>query len=231
MIDPPLSRRSRLEEPSAKSGGADIVLAAIVGVTVVIATIGHAGGAQLVPLKAYATMGVGIVALAMRRRFPVAAVTVAGVSTAYYYIGPFPDGPEMITFAIASYLAAANEQRVAAYTGTVAGLAIFAWGEFLIGPPHVGRFVGVLAWVLVVLCAGEVTRYHRAYLSEARWRATEERPRIARELHDVLAHKISTPDRRVRLQDRTLSKLGARDRAQLVVLAYESGMVRPGWLG
>jgi DNA-binding NarL/FixJ family response regulator len=27
-----------------------------------------------------------------------------------------------------------------------------------------------------------------------------------------------------------LTKLGARDRAQLVVLAYESGMVRPGWL-
>jgi hypothetical protein len=25
-------------------------------------------------------------------------------------------------------------------------------------------------------------------------------------------------------------KLGARDRAQLVVFAYESGLVRPGWL-
>jgi DNA-binding NarL/FixJ family response regulator len=29
---------------------------------------------------------------------------------------------------------------------------------------------------------------------------------------------------------RVLGKLHARDRAQLVVLAYESGMVRPGWL-
>ena len=29
---------------------------------------------------------------------------------------------------------------------------------------------------------------------------------------------------------RTMTKLGARDRAQLVVLAYESGLVRPGWL-
>jgi DNA-binding NarL/FixJ family response regulator len=30
---------------------------------------------------------------------------------------------------------------------------------------------------------------------------------------------------------RGMGKLGARDRAQLVVIAYESGLVRPGWLG
>ncbi len=29
---------------------------------------------------------------------------------------------------------------------------------------------------------------------------------------------------------RTMMKLQARDRAQLVVIAYESGLVRPGWL-
>jgi DNA-binding NarL/FixJ family response regulator len=27
-----------------------------------------------------------------------------------------------------------------------------------------------------------------------------------------------------------MTKLGARDRTQLVVSAYESGLVRPGWL-
>ena len=30
---------------------------------------------------------------------------------------------------------------------------------------------------------------------------------------------------------RAMVKLGARDRAQLVVIAYETGLVRPGWLG
>jgi DNA-binding NarL/FixJ family response regulator len=29
---------------------------------------------------------------------------------------------------------------------------------------------------------------------------------------------------------RTITKLGARDRTQLVVLAYETGLVRPGWI-
>jgi DNA-binding NarL/FixJ family response regulator len=30
---------------------------------------------------------------------------------------------------------------------------------------------------------------------------------------------------------RTMIKMGARDRAQLVVYAYEAGLIRPGWLG
>jgi DNA-binding CsgD family transcriptional regulator len=30
---------------------------------------------------------------------------------------------------------------------------------------------------------------------------------------------------------RAMAKLGARDRAQLVVLAYQSGLARPGWRG
>ena len=50
--------------------------------------------------------------------------------------------------------------------------------------------------------------------------------------NEDIAHRIYVSQSTVKTHvARSMSKLGARDRAQLVVLAYESGLVRPGWAG
>ena len=50
--------------------------------------------------------------------------------------------------------------------------------------------------------------------------------------NDEIAERLimSTATARTHVS-RAMIKLGARDRAQLVVFAYEAGLVRPGWLG
>jgi DNA-binding NarL/FixJ family response regulator len=48
---------------------------------------------------------------------------------------------------------------------------------------------------------------------------------------DIAARLFVSPATAKTHVSRAMIKLGARDRAQLVVLAYEAGLVRPGWLG
>jgi DNA-binding NarL/FixJ family response regulator len=50
--------------------------------------------------------------------------------------------------------------------------------------------------------------------------------------NEDIAHRIYVSQSTVKTHvARAMTKLGARDRAQLVVIAYESGLVRPGWAG
>ena len=50
--------------------------------------------------------------------------------------------------------------------------------------------------------------------------------------NDEIAQRLSVSPATAKTHvSRAMLKLGARDRAQLVVLAYESGLVRPGWAG
>ncbi|RZT88952.1 LuxR family two component transcriptional regulator [Pseudonocardia sediminis] len=47
---------------------------------------------------------------------------------------------------------------------------------------------------------------------------------------EIAARLFMSPTTAKTHVSRAMTKLGARDRAQLVVLAYESGLVRPGWM-
>jgi DNA-binding NarL/FixJ family response regulator len=48
---------------------------------------------------------------------------------------------------------------------------------------------------------------------------------------EIAGHLFVSPATAKTHVSRAMVKLGARDRAQLVVFAYEAGLVRPGWLG
>jgi DNA-binding NarL/FixJ family response regulator len=48
---------------------------------------------------------------------------------------------------------------------------------------------------------------------------------------EIAAELVVSPATAKTHVSRAMIKLGARDRAQLVVFAYEAGLVRPGWLG
>lgn len=47
---------------------------------------------------------------------------------------------------------------------------------------------------------------------------------------EIAARLVLSPATAKTHVSRIMSKLDARDRSQLVVMAYESGMVSPGWL-
>jgi len=92
--------------------------------------------------------------------------------------------------------------RRAAAISLLVGYPAFLWLPYLVGSdpsPSLAHALALAAWLLVLLAGAEIarSRRERAYelahtrAEEARHRASQERLRIARELHDVLAHNIS----------------------------------------
>jgi signal transduction histidine kinase len=151
-------------------------------------------------------------ALAFRWRFPMTVLVLTSTSAVCYYKTGYPDGPIAIGFVVATYTVASLD-RWKGIAGAAAVLFAFALPDLLQGlrtgidPGDSLKSVLAIGIILVIVLAfGEAARSRRAYYEEVQRRAeaaeqtreeeslrraTEERLRIARELHDVLAHQIS----------------------------------------
>jgi len=148
---------------------------------------------------ALAASGVACAALALRRRWPYSVLLVSTVASEAYLARVYGNGGTLILAAplIALY-------TVAETTGRRRSLVLAVTLVLLLGAFHTlaraGNFLGPENIALAALgglavAAGEASRNRRAYLAEAllrtQERVTEERLRIARDLHDSVGHHLA----------------------------------------
>jgi signal transduction histidine kinase len=142
------------------------------------------------------------VALVFRRTQAPLALAVSFASAMTYLALDYPKGPIFIGLVLSYVNAVVQGWRRFALSVLLAGYIIVAWLLPLGGDepwPDWSLVAALGAWLAVLASASELLRSRleragerqAARAEEARRRASEERLRIARELHDVLAHNIS----------------------------------------
>jgi signal transduction histidine kinase len=138
----------------------------------------------------------------VRHRFPVEVYGFVLATTLAYTLVGYPQGPIWLPLIFSFFTVVLAGYRAVAVAGLVAGYVGFLWLPYWIGQqsaPSLAGSLGLAAWLLVLLSAAEFVRSRRERAleaalirtEEARSRATEERLRIARELHDALGHHLS----------------------------------------
>lgn len=195
----------------------DVVLALFVTVMQVQGTVARvaAEGAPR-PLTDFGNLGFALLVVSglvvtVRRRWPVAVfVTTALASLAYFGLG-FPDGPGWLGLFVALYTLAAygdgSRSLVIAGVGTtvlavgwlfaaadIEPPAAIGWVFFRIGVSIMGVALGESVRSRRVIAAEAQERAElaeRTREEEARARVDAERLRIAREVHDTVAHAIA----------------------------------------
>jgi signal transduction histidine kinase len=155
-----------------------------------------------------------VVAVVFRRRYPVGAFAVAVAAGALQvFTGARPTGPDLAIVILVYTLAAYRPRRVSVPGLIVclfgAAVAVLTWGRpSSLSPPTalLAESVVLMGPVLIGWVLGDSMRYRRAYYANLEDRAARlererdaqaqiataaERARIARELHDVVAHNVS----------------------------------------
>jgi signal transduction histidine kinase len=153
-------------------------------------------------IGAAALLAIGPVSLLLRRRYPRVVLGVVFLTTLAYWVAGFPKGPVFFALIVAFVTVVLAGYRTLAIATVVTGWAAFSFLANLLGRgdhPTIEGVLGLGAWLLVLLTGSEIARSRRERATEgararaeaARRRASDERLRIAQDLHDVLAHNIS----------------------------------------
>ncbi len=198
--------------PAGRAAAVDAAVAAgaaLIGIAGTgLATRHHATGHPL-GVSGALLLGAAAVPLLWRRRWPVTAFAVTCALTLAYPMLGYPMGPIWAALIIAFGSAVVLGRRGPAYTILVLGFLGFGWLVPAVTdrkwPSLVGS-VTIAAWLLLLLAVSEIIRYRRALAGaerarqaaadriraeEVERRAAEDRLAIARELHDVLGHRLS----------------------------------------
>lgn len=187
----------------------DIVVAilATVSIALISTQIEVGEGDRALDAIAYAAIVVAGAALAGRRRKPLATVLIVTAALAVYLARGYVGGPIFVVYFIALFSVATAWERGAAFTVAVltAGVLVVV-GEIAGTGPGLVHLVFV-GWAAAMVFLGDAMRSRRAHLAgleerarqleqsrdeEMRRRLMEERLQIARDLHDGVAHSMST---------------------------------------
>lgn len=197
----------------------DLLLAVFITVMQVQGTIVRNSGRPeevLRPLSDFGYLGYLLLitagaVLVVRRRRPVAVFAVTALTSAVYYALDFPDGPGWLALFVALYTLTAHgdgrRSLVVAGVGIAALTAIWlpaasdveppaaiGWVYFRIGAAVMSAALGESVRSRKVVAAQALERAElaeRTREEEARARVDAERLRIAREVHDTVAHAIA----------------------------------------